>query len=51
MRKQKMKQAEELLAQMELAHEQIRKDIEQKNVPSAVSLLGIVRMPPFLWER
>lgn len=40
MRKQQKKQAEELLAQMELAHEQIRKDIEQKNVPSAVSLLG-----------
>lgn len=40
MRKQQKKQAEELLAQMELAHEQIRKDIEQKSVPSAVSLLG-----------
>ncbi len=40
MRKQQKKQAEELLAQMELAHEQIRKDIEQKNVSSAVTLLG-----------
>lgn len=40
MRKQQKKQAEELLAQMELAHEQIRKDIEQKNRSAAVSLLG-----------
>lgn len=40
MRKQQKKQAEELLAQMELAHEQIRKDIEQKNISSAVGLLG-----------
>ncbi len=40
MRKQQKKQAEELLAQMELAHEQIRKDIEQKNIAAAIGLLG-----------
>lgn len=39
MRKQQKLQAEELLAQMEQAHEQIRKDIEQKNILSAVTLL------------
>lgn len=40
MRKAQKKQVEELLAQMELAHEQIRKDIEQKKVSSAIELLG-----------
>lgn len=39
MRIQKKRQAEELLLQMEQAHEQIRKDIEQKNISTAVSLL------------
>lgn len=39
MRKQQKKQLEELLAQMEQAHEQVRKDIEQKNISSAVVLL------------
>lgn len=39
MRKKQKKQAEELLVQIEHAHEQIRKDIEQKNISSAVILL------------
>ncbi|GFI48520.1 hypothetical protein IMSAGC019_03857 [Lachnospiraceae bacterium] len=39
MRKQHKVQAEELLAQMKLAHGQIRKDIEQKSISSAVRLL------------
>ncbi len=39
MRKQQRQQAEELLMQMEQAHEQIRKDIEQKKHLSAVGLL------------
>lgn len=39
MRKAQKKQAEELLAQMECAHEQIRKDIEQNRVSSALQLL------------
>lgn len=39
MRKAQKKQAEELLAQMECAHEQIRKDIEQSRIPSALQLL------------
>lgn len=39
MRKQQKQQAEELLLQIEQAHEQIRKDIEQKNIPDAVTLL------------
>ncbi len=39
MRKAQKKQVEELLAQIELAHEQIRKDIEQKKSSSAVGLL------------
>lgn len=39
MRKWQKKQMEELLAQMEQAHEQIRKDIEQKHILSALTLL------------
>lgn len=39
MRIQQKQQAEELLVQMERAHEQIRKDIEQKNISATVSLL------------
>lgn len=39
MRNQQKQQAEELLMQMEQAHEQIRKDIEQKNISLAVRLL------------
>ncbi len=39
MRKQQKQQAEELLIQMEQAHEQIRKDIEQRNISDAVTLL------------
>lgn len=39
MRKRQKQQAEELLMQMEQAHEQIRKDIEQKDVSAAVRLL------------
>lgn len=39
MRKQQRLQAEELLMQMGQAHEQIRKDIEQKNISSAATLL------------
>lgn len=39
MRKQQKQQAEELLMQMEKAYEQIRKDIEQKNISDAIVLL------------
>lgn len=39
MRKQQKQQAEALLIQMEQAHAQIRKDIEQKNISAAVILL------------
>ena len=39
MKKWQKKQAEELLLQMEQAHGQIRKDIEQKHIFSAVALL------------
>lgn len=39
MRKQQKLQSEELLTQIEQAHEQIRKDIEQKNISAAVILL------------
>lgn len=39
MRKYQKMQAEELLIQMEQAHEQIRKDIELGNMSSAISLL------------
>lgn len=39
MRKWQKKQTEELLVQMEQAHEQIRKAIEQKHIPSALTLL------------
>lgn len=40
MRKWQKKQMEELLVQMEQAHEQVRKDIEQKDIFSALTLLG-----------
>lgn len=39
MRKQQRLQAEELLGQMGQAHEQIRKDIEQKDISAAAALL------------
>lgn len=39
MRKQQKRQAEELLAQMELAHEQIRKELEKKNTSAVVGTL------------
>lgn len=39
MRKKQKQQAEELLRQMEQAHDQIRKYIEQKNSPAAAKLL------------
>ncbi|MCM1047766.1 MAG: hypothetical protein NC433_05000 [Clostridiales bacterium] len=39
MRKRQKQQVEELLVQIEQAHEQIRKDIEQKNISGAVTLL------------
>lgn len=39
MRRWQKKKLEELLVQMEYAHEQIKKDIEQKNVFSAMTLL------------
>ncbi len=39
MRKHQKQQAEELLVQMEEAHEQIRKDIEQRKVSFAIMLL------------
>ena len=39
MRKAQKQQAEELVRQMEEAHDQIKKFIEQGNIPSALELL------------
>lgn len=41
MRKQQKRQAEELLARMELAHEQIRKELEKKKLSAVAEMLEI----------